>query len=278
MPTSSVREISSSEQDIRFGFGNNWKSYASLISAQQVEDASRRLNDLIDIVPINGKSFLDIGCGSGLHSLAALQSGAISLFAIDYDPVSVATSLSVLERFLPGDARYTVKKGDILDQNIHLPSADIVYSWGVLHHTGNLNQAIVNTAQLVNKEGLLVLALYGKTRYCGIWTRIKRWYCLADDRKKKQAEGWYVRLFGWYLLLRGKHLKDHIDNYSKKRGMDFFHDVKDWLGGYPYESVSPSEIKQLVEPLGFHCVKQNVHRRSGLFGSGCDEYIFKRLA
>jgi hypothetical protein len=83
------------------------------------------------------------------------------------------------------------------------------------------------------------------------------------------------KAFRRYLLLRGKRLKDHIANYRTKRGMDFHHDVRDWLGGYPYESISSTELCRILEPLGFECIKQNVKRRSGLFGSGCDEYVFR---
>jgi len=152
--------------------------------------------------------------------------------------------------------------------------ADVVYSWGVLHHTGNMNQTVRNAASLVRPQGTLIIALYGKTPYCETWKRIKRWYCTANEAKKQSAERWYVRLFGVYLLLRGKRLKNHIANYSKKRGMDFIHDVRDWLGGYPYESIAPQDLVDPSSPLGFTCVKQRVRRRSGLFGSGCDEYVF----
>ena len=154
---------------------------------------------------------------------------------------------------------------------------DIVYSWGVLHHTGDMMRAIRVAAGQVRNGGLFAVALYGKTRYCGIWTRIKRWYVHAPLHKQAAAERLYIRLFGLYLLLRGKRLSTHIANYySAKRGMDFHHDVRDWIGGYPYESIAPRELIALLEPLGFVLVRQNVKRRSGLFGSGNDEYVFRK--
>ena len=114
----------------------------------------------------------------------------------------------------------------------------------VLHHTGQMYEAITRAAALVAPEGHLVIALYGKTRYCGVWTRIKRWYVQADDASKAWAERLYIRLFGAYLLLRGKTLKQHIAKYKNKRGMDFYHDVRDWIGGYPYESIAPEPLKR----------------------------------
>lgn len=262
------------EDEVRFAFGANWKDYSKSVSEQQIDEAVRRLIALIDTAELQGASFIDVGCGSGLHSLAALKQGVRQLVALDYDSLSVETTRAMLSEFW-NRVNYEVRQDDILSLFIPIEPADIAYSWGVLHHTGDMRRAILNTAKLVRPGGLLVLALYGKTRYCGTWTKIKRWYCQADEPAKQKAEEWYIRLFGWYLLLRGKSLSQHIASYSKKRGMDFFHDVRDWLGGYPYESITPHEIKKLLEPLGFKCIKQNVRRRSGLFGSGCDEYVFR---
>jgi len=148
----------------------------------------------------------------------------------------------------------------------------------VLHHTGDMDRAIQMAADQVRPGGLLALALYGKTPYCGLWTRIKRWYVGASPRVRAAAEHLYVWLFGLYLLLRGRRLRTHIASYSRKRGMDFYHDVRDWIGGYPYESITPRRLAQLLTPLGFDLVSQNVRRRSGLFGSGNDEYLFKKSA
>jgi len=94
--------------------------------------------------------------------------------------------------------------------------------------------------------------------------------------EQARAERIYIRLFGFYLLLRGKRLSKHIAGYKHKRGMDFLHDVRDWIGGYPYESIAPRELAQLLRPLGFDLIRQNVRKRSGLFGSGNDEYLFRR--
>jgi SAM-dependent methyltransferase len=259
----------------RFQFGRNWQQFSSLIGQDKIVGSVQRLEKLLDVSPVKGKSFLDIGCGSGLHSLAALKLGANKVHAMDYDRISVLTTESVLKKYW-GGGNYITQVGDILDEAMVLPSSDIVYSWGVLHHTGNMNKAILNATKFVNPGGALVLALYGKTRYCSIWKKIKYWYCNADNFNKKKAERLYIRLLGWYRLLRGKTLKSHIENYSNKRGMDFYCDVRDWLGGYPYESVGPKELIELLGSKDFKCVKKVVKRRSGLFGSGCDEYVFKR--
>lgn len=259
----------------RFEFGKNWQSFSHLIDAEGIRKAEERLSGFLGNEALDGKTFLDIGCGSGLHALAALRLGAKTVVGIDIDPNSVATAETVLAKFWSGD-NYSIRRQSILDDAPALGDFDIVYSWGVLHHTGDLNLALRMAAARVKPGGLFAVALYGKTRYCEAWKRIKRWYVNATPAEQARAERWYVRLFRIYMALRGKRLSTHIANYKRKRGMDFYHDVRDWVGGYPYESIAPAELHALLRPQGFEPVRQNVRRRSGLFGSGNDEYLFRR--
>lgn len=262
----------------RFKFGKNWASFAATLDEDRIAEAQRRLVSLLGLSNLTSLRFLDIGCGSGIHSLAALRLGAGRLWAIDLDPDSVGTTQAVLARWWGGQ-NYRVECRSVFELESKLPEQfDIVYSWGVLHHTGDMVRAIRAACSAVKPGGKLAIALYGKTRYCGTWTRIKRWYVQATPEQKRRAEEWYVRLFGFYLLLRGQRLSRHVATYRKKRGMDFRHDVRDWIGGYPYESIRPDELHAIVKPLGFAPEKQLVKRRSGLFGSGNDEYVFRRTS
>lgn len=260
----------------RFEFGKNWESFSRLIDDESIRQAEDRIAAFLATRDLSGKTFLDIGCGSGLHSLAALRLGAKEVLAIDLDPDSVATTRAVMERFWH-NGNVSVRKLSVFDlDKERIGEFDMVYSWGVLHHTGDMNRAIQMAAAHVRRGGLFAVALYGKTRYCGMWKRIKRWYVNATPSRQAWAERMYVRLFGFYMLLRGKRLSTHIANYKKKRGMDFYHDVRDWIGGYPYESIAPQELASLLAPRGFELVRQNVRKRSGLFGSGNDEYLYRK--
>lgn len=271
-------ETTDAPQELRFEFGKNWASFAAGLQEDRIGEAQKRLASLLDAETLKGLRFLDIGCGSGVHSLAALRMGAERVQAIDLDPESVGTTRAVLERWWRGN-NYDIECKSVFALESEPPMQyDLVYSWGVLHHTGDMARAIRIACRAVRPGGRLALALYGRTRYCGMWTRIKRWYVRATPEQKARAERWYVRLYGLYLLLRGRGLSDHIASYGRKRGMDFHHDVRDWIGGYPYESIRPSELQAIVRPLGFAPEKQIVKRRSGLFGSGNDEYVFRRTA
>src|SRR5689334_19442056 len=185
----------------RFEFGKNWESFSHLVDDERLSNAKQRLTAFLGLPDLSGRTFFDIGCGSGLHALAALTLGAKQVTAIDIDPYSVSTTQAVLARFW-GGANVSVRNLSVFELEQHpLGQFDIVYSWGVLHHTGDMNRAIRIAAGHTRPGGLFAVALYGKTRYCGIWTRIKHWYVNAPPAEQARAERWYVRLFGFYMLL-----------------------------------------------------------------------------
>src|SRR5438309_4149357 len=71
--------MSASEE--RFTFGKNWSDYvAKYYSPERLRTAQGHLLEFLKLDNLNGRSFLDIGCGSGLHSLAAWRSGSSSVF------------------------------------------------------------------------------------------------------------------------------------------------------------------------------------------------------
>ena len=267
-----------------FAFGHNWSDYADKILDDQIFEAKNALRRLLGDEALAGKRFLDIGCGSGLHSLAALQLGAAEVVAMDLDPESVATTERVLRRFAPTGASYRVIQRSVFDLNIaDLGSFDVTYSWGVLHHTGNLYEALARAGAMTTPSGLFVFALYRKTWLCRFWTFEKRWYAAASAKWQEYARRIYIRLFSIGLLISGRKFADYKESYRSNRGMDFYHDVHDWMGGYPYESISNREVDDLMTSTGFQArrlflstKRQIFGRHVGFFGSGCDEYVYVR--
>lgn len=265
-----------------FAFGKNWASYAKGIGDREITDAISALKRLLGDTDLAGKRFIDVGCGSGLHSLAALKLGAAEVVAVDIDPDSVETTKAVLELHAQG-SRWQAEVASVFDlDGEKLGLFDVVYSWGVLHHTGAMLKAIERATNLVGKGGFFVTSLYRKTWLCWLWKLEKKWYSCASGQAQGLARSAYIRLLAEKLRVQGHSVNDYVKNYHSNRGMDFYHDVHDWMGGYPYESILPKEMNHVMEKLDFRQVRSFVSpgrflgRNPGIFGSGCDEYVYRR--
>lgn len=237
-------------EDLRFGFGANWADYIDKnFSDERVEISRRHLLAFLKLEDLKSKTFLDIGCGSGLHSLAAWRSGAERVVSFDYDQHSVATTKKLHE--LSGSPKnWVIMQGSVLDEAFmdSLPKSDIVYSWGVLHHTGNMWEAIKNAARCVHRSSVFYIALYSTDVYVDppaeYWLKIKREYNFASPMKKIWMEwryAWKDSIKG--CLIRGKNPLAHMREYRLSRGMSYWHDVRDWLGGYPMEFAGNKETE-----------------------------------
>jgi 2-polyprenyl-3-methyl-5-hydroxy-6-metoxy-1,4-benzoquinol methylase len=264
------------ELESHFSFGENWSQYAQKIDETRIEEAEKSLIRLVGREAIEGRTFLDIGCGSGLFSLAAVRLGCRKLMAVDLDPKSVETTRKTLSQHAPGGS-WDCRNISVFDLDpAALGTFDVVYSWGVLHHTGAMYKAITKASAMVAPHGMLTLALYAKTPFCGMWRVEKRIYSQSPKWVQKVIEAVYVEVVRLRLALKGQSLKKRRETYFQQRGMDMYCDTRDWLGGYPYESISPHEAMTYMSKLGFAPVRSFVTPCIGLLGTGCDEYSFTR--
>lgn len=257
-----------------FPFGENWTDYARLVDERRIEEAVGSIRALVgDLV---GKTFLDIGSGSGLFSLAALRLGAKAVVAVDIDQASVATTRALLARERESDWR--AEQVSVFDLPAKVSQRfDVVYSWGVLHHTGDMWRALDCASAMVGAGGTLAVALYERTPLCGAWTLEKRVYCKLPRPLQSLLRGAYLTAWGAGMLLKGRNPWRQMRE-GRERGMDVAHDVHDWLGGYPYESTTPADVAAFMRKRGFEQQKLVPWpvRAGGLLGSGCSEYVFRR--
>jgi len=259
-----------------FRFGENWADYARFVDESRIRQAELDLLRLLPSDDLSGRTFLDIGCGSGVHSLAALRLGVSSVTSIDIDPASVETAKALVgARWPKSNAVFRVGNVFTLPE-VNGPRFDVVYSWGVLHHTGAMWDAITKASELVSSGGHLVIAIYNKTPMCRLW----RWEKKFFSRASKPVQRAISRLFAgaqWVRgLASGQGLARSESDSGRSRGMDAAHDRIDWLGGYPYESASPAEVSAHLQRLGFRLVRSfNTEAGFGLFGTGCAEYVFR---
>lgn len=259
-----------------FAFGKNWDAFSQLISEDRIALAEQGLRRLFPNGELNGKPFFDIGCGSGLSMVAALRLGASEVNGIDIDPDSVSTAQRTLELF-SGGKPFKVKHRTVFDLDPQQEGTfPIVHSWGVLHHTGDLWTAIERASRMTTPKGIFALAIYRKTPCCPAWQIEKHIYSSSPKPVQSAISGLYKTAFFAGQLALGRNPIAYVSNYNT-RGMSWSHDVHDWLGGYPYQSATPSEIKGFLEKSGWEVEQKDLDRRTfGLFGSYCNEYVATR--
>lgn len=262
-------------QGERFEFGKNWQRFLSVLNEERIAEAENSLKLMLGLETLEGKSFLDIGSGSGLFSLAARRLGA-KVHSFDYDPFSVACTQELKRRYFTDDLNWNIEQGSVLDSNYvsSLGKFDIVYSWGVLHHTGAMWQALANASLPVIDGGQLFIAIYNdQGDQSKMWHAIKRIYCSGFLGKVISST-----LYITYFVLGGL-AKDTIKRqnpvrryteYKKSRGMSRVYDWFDWLGGLPFEVAKPEEIFNFYQSKGYNLKK--LITRGG--GSGCNEFVF----
>lgn len=264
----------------RFEFGKNWLRFLTTLNEERITAAEESLCSSMNVRDLSGRTFLDLGCGSGLFSLAARRLGAL-VHSLDLDPSSVECARELRRTYFPEDPAWTVEQGSVLnpDQLASLGKYDVVYAWGVLHHTGDMHNALANVALPVREGGRLFISIHNRQpRASERWTRVKKFYCsLPRGAQVPFATGMMSlresRLMLRYLLtLRPQKYVRRWTQYSRKRGMSRWHDYVDWLGGYPFEAARPEEIIHCYRELGFYVE----HLKTVGGGSGCNEFIFRK--
>ena len=252
-----------------FDFGANWEEFSKRrIDRQRLEMACESLQFLLEKKSLAGKSFLDVGCGSGLFSIAAHQLGARKVVGIDVNPRCIETSQANRDLLAPGSTiEFHVASALEPEQLKRFGKFDFVYAWGSLHHTGAMWNAVHNVSGCVAPEGILVMAIYNKHVTSPVWKSIKWIY----NQVPGLVQGFMILMFAGIIYV-AKLLVTGTNPLIKERGMDFWFDVIDWVGGYPYQYATYREVESFVTNQGFE-MRRYI---SATVPTGCNQFVFDR--
>ena len=263
----------------RFEFGKNWSRFLDVLDDARIARAEESLEQMLEVADLEGRSFLDIGSGSGLFSLAARRLGA-RVHSFDYDPHSVACTKELRRRYFNNDSDWLIEEGSALDPDYlkSLGTFDVVYSWGVLHHTGDMWRALDNAQLAVKAGGKLFIAIYNdqgsksarwkwaKKTYNDLPPFLKTPFAIAAMAPEETKA-----ILRSLLSLRPRDYLRSWTSYDQNRGMSRWRDIIDWVGGYPFEVAKPDEIFNFYRGRGFQLTRMTCTR-----GLGCNEFVFTK--
>jgi 2-polyprenyl-6-hydroxyphenyl methylase/3-demethylubiquinone-9 3-methyltransferase len=258
-----------------YQFGKNWQHFLSQIDPKRLEIAKQSIIDFAGVDDLQNMSVVDLGCGSGLFSWAAHGLGAQRLVSMDVDQLSIACAQHLRE--LAGNPdNWTITEGSILDDQFmqNLGQFDMVYSWGVLHHTGQMYHAIDNAIARVADDGYLYITIYNHARGMmgsKTWLKIKRLYNRLPRIGQLCLEWTYIAYWLQSKLFRLRNPLRIIREYPKRRGMSWRTNINDWMGGYPYEYANIEKIFKHVQNSQPRLELINLNQSHGL---GTNHFLF----
>ncbi len=262
---------------VQFAFGQNWQRFLKFVNENRVRQAAMSLATFLGLKDLQDKSFVDIGCGSGLFSYAAFNLGAKRIVSFDSDALAV-DCCSWFHKKANSPANWEIYQGSILDESFirNLGRFDVVYAWGVLHHTGDLWESIGNSANLVQDHGFYYITVYNKVdRLLGsaFWRKIKKLYNSTPPLSQQIIKALFLIGYATRCCARLENPLNHIRSHEATRGMCWKSDLNDWLGGYPYDCAESGDVVNFVKSRHPEFSLANIKATSGLANNW---FLFRR--
>ena len=199
----------------------------------------------------NNKKVLEVGCGIGTAAHSFIENGAIYK-GIDLSKKSIEVAKQRLNVF---NLNGIIEEADIENYPTNnMEKFDLVYSFGVLHHTPDTKKAVKNIYNLLNDGGIFKLMLYAKNSW--------KYFCIKDGLDRYEAESGvpiadvYTNEEVYDLLKDFKNVKiqqKHIFPYKIPQYKKYEYEKQDYFKEMPNEL-----FKCLENNLGWHlCITCN---------------------
>jgi 2-polyprenyl-6-hydroxyphenyl methylase/3-demethylubiquinone-9 3-methyltransferase len=215
---------------------------------------------------VRGKSVLDAGCGSGVFSVIFAEKGAV-VTGVDASEKAIEAGKELKRE--RGEENVEFMRADMLDLPFRDSSFDVVWAWGSVHHTERPMHALDELLRVLNTNGVMLLALYRKSRLTplhGILTRIFSRAPLAVQ--PFLAKLMALMLYPFVALFRKRE--------KVRKGETLEHLVLDWFFVPARRHFDPDEIRSYVEARGLEV--ERVVDAAGRFDSTSNFILKMRRA
>jgi 2-polyprenyl-3-methyl-5-hydroxy-6-metoxy-1,4-benzoquinol methylase len=118
----------------------------------------RPFSRFVPFADLAGKDVLEVGCGSGFAVQLFAEAGA-RVTAVDLTDWAVTTTSTRLETF---GLKADVRRADGEDLPFPDESFDLVFSWGVIHHSSDMEKVLRELIRVCRPAGKLVLMVYNR--------------------------------------------------------------------------------------------------------------------
>lgn len=196
----------------------------------------------------SGKKVLEIGCGIGTDTINFARAGA-KVTAIDISKESINVASARAKVFgLEEMIDFRVGNAEDLASLIPMTDYDLIYSFGVLHHTPNPPKAINELKKFMGKESELRIMLYAKNS----WKN----FMIEANLDQPEAQNECPIAFTYTNsevadLLNGFEIidisQDHIFPYNIEKYIKHEYEAELW-----FKHMPQLMFEQLEKKLGWH--------------------------
>ncbi|WP_082734034.1 class I SAM-dependent methyltransferase [Polycladidibacter hongkongensis] len=194
-----------------------------------------------------GKRVLEVGCGIGTDAVNFSRAGAIYT-GVDISSESLKLARKRFDVFNL-DGRFVEANAECLETHFEEDEFDLVYSFGVLHHTPSPPRAIQSIRKVINRRGSFKLMLYAKNSWkasmiaAGLDQPEAQFGCpIAFTYNREELSS---------LLEPDFHIsnarQDHIFPFKVDEYVNYNYVREDW-----FEAMPSIVFKALEEQLGWH--------------------------
>jgi SAM-dependent methyltransferase len=244
-----VRHLTAAQPDAiqqsgqtRDSFDYQWRAlpegHAMVSNAEWKANVPKQIAEFADL-PMDwfrGKVVMDAGCGQGRWTYGFGKLGVERCTSVDISEAGLARTAEIGKEFGPG---FQELRKD-LRQDLGLPAEyDLVWCFGVLHHTGNTFAGFQNLARCVKPGGYLFVMIYGEPRPI-----------YPDDY------GYYHEMFTMRSRLRNVPFEEKVATIEKTYGKDMLHGYFDAISPVINDLYRWDELVQWYHDAGFTDIKR----------------------